>query len=323
MFSVTKGAAHTVVAMLVQDGVLALDRRVADYWPQFAVHGKDRLTLRDLLAHRSGLIGVDGGFTAEELADDRLIAERLAGQRPFWAPGEAYGYHAYVIGALLGEVVRRATGRSIQEIWEDRVRAPYGLDFYIGLPEEQEARYVPIRPMAPSPEVAAALAAHPPAPDSLLAIAFNMHAEQPTALADFINTRAVRALGPTSAGGIGNARGVAQFYAAALSGLDGRAPLLTAETIAEFSRVHAVGTDLVTGEQDHFALGFETSSLRYPFLGATAFGHSGAAGAQAFADPRSGVAYAYTRRRFHFPPSGGAPENDRLAAAVVRAAQGA
>ncbi|AJC53218.1 serine hydrolase domain-containing protein [Streptomyces sp. 769] len=120
LYSITKGAAHLVVALLVQDGVLDLDREVASYWPEFGAEGKDRLTLRELLAHRSGVVGVDGGFSTAELADDRLMAERLAGQRPFWEPGTAYGYHAFVIGALTGEVVRRVTGRSIQEIYEER-----------------------------------------------------------------------------------------------------------------------------------------------------------------------------------------------------------
>lgn len=323
VFSNTKGAVYTVVALLVQDGALDLERKVADYWPEFAAKGKGSLTLRDLLAHRSGVIGVDGGFTDEELADDRIVAARLAGQKPFWEPGTGYGYHAYVIGALVGEVVRRATGRPLREIWEERIRVPYGLDFFLGLPEEQEPRLRAVRPMAPPPDVAAQLAANAPAPDSNLAVAFNLHAAQPTDLAAFLNLRSVRALGPTSAGGVGNARGLARFYAAAANGLDGRAPLLAPATIAAFSRLQTPGTDLVTGEQDHFGLGFETSHVRYPFLGETAFGHSGAAGSQAFADPASGVAYGYTRRRFHFPPSGGAPENDRFAAAIVRAAKSA
>lgn len=321
LFSNAKGAAHTVVAMLVQEGALDLARTVASYWPEFAAEGKGALTVGELLAHRSGVINVDGGFSADELADDRIVAQRLAAQKPFWESGKGYGYHAYVIGALTGEVVRRATGRSVQDIWEERVRAPYGLDFYLGLPEEQEARFQEVRPMAPPPEVAALLAANPPARDSLLAVAFNLHASQPTDLGAFMNTRSVRALGPASVGAVGNARGLARFYAAATGGVDGRAPLLRPETIAEFSRLRTPGTDLVTGEVDHFGLGFETSYVRYPFLGGTAFGHSGAAGSQAFADPASGVAYGYTRRRFHFPPSGGAPENDRMAAAVVRAAK--
>lgn len=83
----SKGAAHLVVALLVQDGVLDLDRQVSSYWPEFGAQGKDRLTLRELLAHRSGAVGVDGGFTTGELADDRLIAARLAGQRPFRGGG--------------------------------------------------------------------------------------------------------------------------------------------------------------------------------------------------------------------------------------------
>jgi len=108
LYSITKGAAHLVVALLVQDGVLKLDRRVSSYWPEFSGGGKDALTLRDLLAHRAGLIGVNGGFSLAELADDRRLAARLAGQRPFWQPGTGYGYHAYVVGALTGEVVRRS-----------------------------------------------------------------------------------------------------------------------------------------------------------------------------------------------------------------------
>lgn len=111
------------------------------------------------------------------------------------------------------------------------------------------------------------------------------------------------------------------MYAAAISGFGGRGPLLKPETVTEFTALHYPGTDVVTGEVDNFALGFETSGLRYPFLGAQAFGHPGVAGGQGFADPASGVAYGYTRRRFTFPPSGGAPENDRLAAAVVAAAR--
>ncbi|MGJ6966732.1 serine hydrolase domain-containing protein [Streptosporangium sp. G11] len=319
VFSSTKGAAHLVVALLVQDGTLDLDRRVAHYWPEFAAEDKDALTLRELLAHRSGVIGVDGGFGTEELADDRLIAARLARQRPFWSPGTAYGYHAFVIGALTGEVVRRVTGQSIQELFEERIRVPYGLDLYLGLPEEHEPRYLAVRPMLLTPERLAWYEANDSDTGGLMEIAFNRDATPPTDLVEFVNTRAVRALGPASVGGVGNARGLAAMYAAAVSEVDGRSPLLTPGTVAEFARPHSPGTDLVTGERDHFGLGFEAEGVRYPFLGADAFGHSGAAGSEAFADPRSGVAYGYTRRRFAFP-GGAAPENARLAAAILRAA---
>ncbi|KAB2352318.1 serine hydrolase domain-containing protein [Actinomadura rudentiformis] len=313
LYSSAKGAAHLVVALLVQDGVLELDRPVAHFWPEFAAEGKGELTLRDLLAHKAGLIGVDGGFTAEELADDRRIAERLANQRPFWRPGTAYGYHAFVIGALTGEVVRRVTGRSIQQLYDERIRAPYGLDFYLGLPESLEPRYLDVQPMQSRVDG--------PDPHSLTGIAFNLNATPPTDLVEFANTRAVRASGPASSGGVGNARGLAKMYAAAISQVDGRDPLLRPATLTEFTTIHSNGVDLVTGEHDHFTLGFEAQGVRYPFLGPGAFGHSGAVGAQSFADPGTGVAYSYTRRRFTPGAGGGAPENHRLAAAVLRAAR--
>ncbi|MBW9215049.1 beta-lactamase family protein [Mumia sp. zg.B53] len=303
LFSSGKGAVHLVVAMLVQDAVLELDRRVGDYWPELGVD----ITLRELLTHRAGLIGVDGGLTSEELADDRLLAERLAGQAPYWKPGTAYGYHAFVLGALVGEVVRRATGQSIQELYRERVREPYGVDFFLGLPLELESRYLPVLP---------AIGQQPlPDPHSLTGIAFNT----PTDLVELANTRAVRALGPSSAGSVGNARGLARMYAAAISEVDDRPPLLRPETLGEFTKPHSAGVDLVTGEQDHFLLGFEAQAVRYPRLGRDSFGHSGAVGAQAFADPRRGIAYSYTRRRFLAGGGGGAPENVDLVAAVLDA----
>ncbi|MEV0530615.1 serine hydrolase domain-containing protein [Kitasatospora sp. NPDC050463] len=320
LYSSAKGAAHLVVALLVQEGVLDLDEEVARDWPEFAAEGKAGITLRQMLEHRAGLIGVDGGFSTGELADDRRLAARLARQKPYWEPGTAYGYHAFVIAALTGEVVRRRTGRSIQECYEERIRAPFGLDFHFGLPAGLEPRYLPVLAARPTPEQQAA-AGPAPAPDSLTGIAFNLNATPPTDLVEFAGTRAVHALGPASAGGFGNARGLAALYAAAAFGLDGRPPLLTPETVAEFGPVRTAGVDLVTGERDHFGLGFEAQSSRYPFLGPDAFGHSGAVGAQSFADPRSGVAYGYTRRSFSPGGGGGAPENHRLAAAVLRAAE--
>ncbi|MEV0227681.1 serine hydrolase domain-containing protein [Streptomyces sp. NPDC050704] len=322
VFSSTKGAAHLVVALLVQDGTLKLDREVAHYWPEFAAEGKGTVTLRDLLAHRSGVIGSDAGFTFDELADDRLVAERLAAQRPFWRPGTAFGYHALVIGALTGEVVRRATGRTLQEVYEERIRAPYGLGFHLGLPESEEPRYRSVQPMVPTPPEQALLDATPRGPHTLASIAFNEHVPGAGTLVEHPNSRTVRAKGPASAGGVASARGLAGMYAAAISRVDGRAPLLKPDTIGEVGQIHSVGYDLVARAHKSYGLGFQaTADMWHPFLGAGAFGHSGAGGSQAFADPRSGLAYGYTRRRIAFP-GGAAPENDRLVRAVHGAALG-
>ncbi|MET7696565.1 serine hydrolase domain-containing protein [Streptomyces sp. NPDC005485] len=320
VYSSSKGAAHLVVALLVQDGTLDLDREVAHYWPEFAAEGKGAVTLRELIAHRAGLVGADDGFTAEEIADDRLIAERLARQRPFWRPGTAFGYHALVIGALTGEVVRRTTGRSLQEVYEERVRAPYGLDLFLGLPEEHEGRFHSVLPMDPTPEQQAVFDALPGGPHTMASIAFNRQGAEPTDLESLPNARAVRALGPASVGGVASARGLAGMYAAATTGADGRAPLLKPDTVAAFGQIQSIGYDVVARSHKSFALGFQaTADTWYPFLGAGAIGHSGAGGSQGFADPRSGLAYGYTRRRFAFP-GGAAPENGRLAKAVHTAA---
>ncbi|MGI5170677.1 serine hydrolase domain-containing protein [Spirillospora sp. CA-253888] len=318
VYSSTKGAATLVAALLVQDGVLDPDRPVAEAWPEFAASGKAGITLRDVLSHRSGVIGVDGGLSAAELADDRVIAERLAGQRPYWRPGTACGYGGFVSFAIVGEVVRRVTGRSLQDTFEERVRTPYGLDVYLGLPEAEEDRYREVLPGLASPEELAAFWESVPGPHSITGIGYGLNSTPPLDQVAFANTRRVRALGQSSAGGVGSARGLAAMYAAAVSGLDGRAPLLKPDTIGEFAMLHSTDGDLVVGPQGRYALGFQAKGLRYPFLSALAFGHGGSAGSEAFADPRSGIAFGYTRRRFSFNWS--YPEHDRLAAAVHRAA---
>jgi CubicO group peptidase (beta-lactamase class C family) len=319
VFSSTKGAAHLVVALLVQDGTLELDQRVSHYWPEFGAEGKQDITLRDLLSHRAGLVGADAGFRPEDLADDRVVAERLAVQRPYWRPGTAFGYHALAIGALTGEVVRRVSGHSTQDHFETRIRATYDLDFYLGLPEEHEPRFVSTLPLRPTPEQEAALAAAATGPQSLNGIAFNRHHPQAVDLQELPNLRVIRAKGPTSIGGVASARGLAGMYAAAISEVGGKAPLLKPDTAATFGQIHSIGYDLVTRKHNAFALGFSAVGDLYPTLGQGAFGHSGAAGSQAFADPRSGLAYGYTRRRFAFP-GGAAPENARLVHAVHAAA---
>ncbi|WP_432085367.1 serine hydrolase domain-containing protein [Streptomyces sp. bgisy095] len=320
LYSSSKGAMALVTALLVQDGALDLDRTVASWWPEFAAEGKGETTLRQLLSHRSGLIGTDEGLSLEELADDRRTAARLAGGRPYWEPGTGHGYHGLVIGALVGEVVLRATGRTIQELFEERVRAPYALDYYLGLPEELEPRFRPALPLVPTAEEEAFLAANPLPPDSLAAVAFGLRTDPPLDMVEYGNSRAVHVRAPLSGGGVGSARGLSRMYAAIAGELDGRPPLLAPGTLAEFARIHSEGTDLVTGSRNAFGLGFVPLATRYPSLGAGAVGHSGAPGSQAFADPAAGLAYSYARRRFAFMAGPGAPENDRLVPAVVEAA---
>ncbi|MFI9510025.1 serine hydrolase domain-containing protein [Nocardia sp. NPDC052566] len=321
VLSSTKGAATLVVALLVQEGALDIDRPVAAYWPEFSVSDKADITLRQVLTHQSGLMGADGGFTFTELADDRLIARRMAWQRPYFRPGAAQAYGSFVPFAIVNEAVRRSTGSSIQELYEDRIRAPYALDFYLGLPATEEQRYLPVLPWLATPELQAVFEANSPNPHGLAGISYNLNALAgfaPSDVFELPNDPAVRSLGPASMGGVSSARGLAGLYAAAISEIDGRAALLKPDTLGAFATVQRAGDDLVRGNRMPYAIGFEAKGLEYPFLSANAFGHAGAAGSDAFADPRIGLTYGYTRRRAAFGFAG--PENARLAAAVHRAA---
>ncbi|GAA3165411.1 hypothetical protein GCM10020001_108120 [Nonomuraea salmonea] len=224
VYSSTKGAATLVTALLVQEGVLDLDEPVARHWPEFAAAGKDTITLRDVLTHRSGVIGIDGGLSAAELADDAVIASCLAGQRPYWRPGSAYGYGGFVTFAIVNEVIRRVTGHSLQQLYDERIRIPYGLDLFLGLPAAEEQRFRPIQWWTATPEQETAFWSNLPGPHSILGIGYGLNSTPPLDQVAFANTRAVRANGPASAGGVGSARGLAGLYAAAVWGLDGRPP---------------------------------------------------------------------------------------------------
>lgn len=318
-YSASKGAAHLIVALLVQEGVLDLDEQVSHYWPEFAVHGKQDVLLRELLAHRAGLVGADDGFTLAELADDQLIAARLGAQRPYWRPGTTFGYHALVIGALAGEVVRRVTGQSVQDLFAKRVRDPYAVDFYLGLPEDLDSRYVRTLPPVVTPERLAELAARATGPNSLTGIAFNRNRADGPQVWELPNFPVIRANGPASLGGVASARGLARMYTAAIGSVDGLAPLLTPETVRTVGQIQSIGYDVVTRDQKAFAVGFHATSEYYPVLGQGSFGHSGAGGQQAFADPRNGIAFGYTRRLSPLPVGPGA-DVDRLIRAVYTAA---
>jgi CubicO group peptidase (beta-lactamase class C family) len=320
LHSAGKGAAHVLVARLVEEGVIDLDRTVTHYWPEFAAHGKGALLVRDLLAHRSGVVGTDAGFSMNELADDELVAERLAAERPLWRPGAAFGYHALVAAALSGEIVRRTTGESVGALFASVIGDALGVDVFFGLPESEEHRFLANEPPLMTPERRAAAAAAETADDSITGIAFNRTHPENRPVWELPTIPVIRRCGPASLGAVGSARGLARMYAAATTGVDGGEPLLSCDTTAEFGRVHSIGQDLVQRRHWQFTPGFHATSEVYPCLGQGAFGHSGAGGQQAFADTRRGLAYGYVRGRSPFPAGPGA-ENVRLISALVAAAR--
>jgi CubicO group peptidase (beta-lactamase class C family) len=293
---------HLIVALLVQEGVLDLDEKVSHYWPEFGVRGKRDILLRELLSHQAGLVGASTGFSIDELADDQAIAQRLGAQQPFWRPATASGYHALVMAALSGEVVRRATGQTVQSLFVERLRDPYRLDLHLGLAADQDHRFLPAQPMICTPEREQALAAATTAPNSLAGIAFNRHHPHNREVWELPNISAIRSGGPASFGGVGTARDLAKLYSAAITTTDGKSALLSPETAASVAQIQCAGWDLVLRQHKAWAVGFHSACETYPVLGQGAFGHSGAGGQQALADPRNGLAYAFLRRRFCFPP---------------------
>ena len=302
VFSCSKGAGALVMALLVQEGVLDLEAPVALYWPEFEAAGKGGITVAQLLSHQGGLPGVEGGFTQEELVDSRLAASILAATAPLWSGAGTFSYHALTIGVFMEELARRTALESLQDIFERRIRAPHGIDFYLGLPEALEPRFAPVLKAGPAG----------PAefidPYSPLGLAVNstagfMGPEGPSfEIMDVPNVRPIRAAGLAAIGGVASAHGLATLYAAATTGFvdhagDEHAPFLQADTIAAVSRDRVFGLDRAGGNPGAFAVGFMKAHPGNAFGSARAFGHDGANAALGYADPAYGLAFGYVPAR--------------------------
>ncbi|TLM87676.1 serine hydrolase domain-containing protein [Pseudarthrobacter sp. NamE5] len=306
-YSCSKGVAAMVVALLVQDGLLDLDQTVAHYWPEFGVHGKDQLLVRQALSHQAGVIGVEGGFDLAEFTSPAAAA-RLAAAVPAWQPGRQFGYHALTIGIIMEELCRRVAGETLQEAYERRIRAPYGVDFFLGLPEEEEARYRDVI-YAGIPEQ--------PWVDPLSLEGLNSNAPVSTIM-ELPNIRAVRAAGMSAAGGVGTADGLARLYAACTTGADGGTPFLKPATVDLMSREQVWGLDRSSGLDNAFAVVFMKPHPSRNFGSHRAFGHEGANAALGFADPVYGLGFGYIPQRAEDGRTPG--KAHRLAAEVRRSA---
>ncbi|RKR30315.1 serine hydrolase domain-containing protein [Arthrobacter oryzae] len=309
-YSCSKGAAAMVIALLVQENLLDLDQTVVSYWPEFGVHGKDLLTVRQALSHQAGLPGVAGGFALEDFTTPDA-AGRLAASAPLWRPGTAFGYHALTIGILMEELCRRTAGMPLQRLYDERIRRPWGIDFFLGLPEDQESRY------------REALYDADPAPawlDPLSLDGLTSNAPVSTIM-ELPNHRAVRASGMSSAGGVGSAAGLARLYAAATTGVDGSPAFLSPGTIDLMAAEQVWGLDRCSGSDNAFAVVFMKPQPGRNFGSHLAFGHEGANASLGFADPGYGLGFGYVPRRSEEGRTNGRAQ--RLSAAVRRAAHAA
>jgi CubicO group peptidase (beta-lactamase class C family) len=306
-YSCSKGVAAMVIGLLVQDGLLDLDQTVAHYWPEFGEHGKDRLLVREALSHQAGLMGIEGGFGLDEFTTPAAAA-RLAAAAPAWQPGRQFGYHALTIGIIMEELCRRTAGEELQEVYERRIRAPFGVDFFLGLPDGQEPRYRDVL-----------YASEPDQPwlDPLSLDGLNSNAPVSTIM-ELPNIREVRAAGMSAAGGVGTAEGLARLYAAATTGTQGGIPFLNAGTVDLMSREQVWGLDRSSGLDNAFAVVFMKPHPSRNFGSHRAFGHEGASAALGFADPAYGLAFGYIPQRQEDGRTQGRAH--RLAAEVRRSA---
>jgi CubicO group peptidase (beta-lactamase class C family) len=302
-FSVTKVTVGVVIGLLVERSQLDLDAAVAGYWPEFGTSGKAGVTVRQLLSHQAGLPQVSPPFAWAELLDDHAASARLADAVPWWHPGSAFGYHAVTIGNLASELVFRITGLTLQQYYEREIRAPHGVDFYLGLPEAEAHRRVPVLPILPPADAG-------PGPfPSVIGPAVLDHSGPSI---DFANDPASWRFGHPAGSGAGSARGVARLLALAVTGVEGGEPLLSSRTVDVIGQQQVHGFDEVLGQHDRaHAIVFQKPTPRYRFGGPRAFGHDGAQGCFAMADPDSGLTFAYLVARGPWP--GGA---DPLAVSI-------
>lgn len=308
-YSVSKNTIGITVGLLVERGLLDLDAPVAQYWPEFAAAGKAAVTVRQLLSHQAGLPQTTPALDFVDMLDQGSAAASLAASVPFWHPGSAFGYHATTIGTLGAELVQRVSGRSMHDFYEKEIRAPHDVDFFLGLPADEEARRIDVLPIIPPVTGAGERRTTP-----LGALVFGPGRSS----VDMANDRRSWGFGHPATSATGSARGIARLLAAAVTGVDGRPPFLSAETVAAIGQQQVRGFDEVLGQQDRaHAIVFQKPSAAMPFGGPRAFGHDGAAGCFACVDPDTGVAFAWTIARGPWP-GGGDPRAISLAAEIGR-----
>jgi CubicO group peptidase (beta-lactamase class C family) len=303
VWSSTKGAVALCAHLLASRGELDLNAPVAQYWPEFAKNGKDGITVRHLLSHQAGLPALRQPLPPGAFYDWDLMTSALADEQPFWEPGTRHGYHALTFGFLVGEVIRRVSGRPLGEFFRTEVAEPLGIEFYLGLPESEEPRVLPTVPAdltALGPAVPSLFVAAMTDPSSMQGLMLlNNGGYMNPGEAD---TRAAHAAVLGCTGGITNARGLSGMYRPLANG-----GLVDEYQVGLMSAVaSASSVDALLLVPSRFSLGFVKACDNGHLPGADAsgvllsedaFGHIGFGGSIGFADPRARLSFAYTMTR--------------------------
>ena len=294
VWSATKGIGSACLLHVLQENKIGLDRLVRDFWPEFAQAGKGEIRISQLMSHSAGLCALDHPVS---IIDYSSVIRAIEMQQPLWQPGSAHGYHARTFGFLVDELVRRITGLSISTYWRQTFADPLSLDFWIGLPIEMNARCATIyasrnkRPAQPK-QFYRDLARPGTLQQRTFASPRGLYA-----VSD-MNKPETRALPIVSFGGIGTASALAKFYALLANGgeIDGRR-FFTSESIRRMSESIADGQDRVFEIPTAFSAGLmkDAEATQHRIFGPSrsAFGHPGAGGSHAFADPENNISFAY------------------------------
>jgi CubicO group peptidase (beta-lactamase class C family) len=311
VFSTTKGVSSLAVAVAHAQGLLDYDGTVASYWPEFAHHGKEAVTVRQLLSHQAGLAAIDRPLSLADLADLDIVAGALADQKPAWEPGTRHGYHGISLGWYEGELIRRVDPRrrSLGTFFADEIAKPLGIEFYIGLPDAvDQDRVAFIHGYHPA-EMVLHVNAMPYRfvlgflnPRSITARSF----ANPSVLkvTGNYNLPEVRRLELPAANGTGQVRAIARAYGDAASG--GHQLGLDESTLDALVRPATPPSqglrDVVLRVDSVFSLGYVKPfpSFRFGASGDQAFGTPGAGGSFGFADPETGIGFAYAMNRTGF-----------------------
>lgn len=291
VFSCTKPFAAVLALQLAEEGKLQLDAPMASYWPEFAVAGKENISLRQVLSHRSGLSAIHRQLPAQAMYDEAGMARVMAAETPWWPPGQAHGYAPLTYGWLLAEPLRRLEGCSPGVSLARRISQPLGLDFHLGLEDREFSRVADIsRAKGRSGDAATQRMLHGllKEPESLTARAFS----SPPGAMTHCNEPQWRRLEQLAASGHGNARSLAGFYAALLDG-----SLLDSQALEEMVQEYACGEDLCLRTSTRLGLGcmleqFDVDNASYG-AGPMAFGHPGVGGSCGFADPERELAFGF------------------------------
>lgn len=288
--STGKGVTATVVHVLAERGVLDYDTPIADVWPEFGAHGKEKATIRHALTHATGVPGVPVGTTPEDLCDWDAMCAAIAAAVPWWEPGTRFGYHPQTYGYVLGEVVRRVTGRTISQVLREDVAGPLGVagELFFGVPRDELGRLARIEDAGPAMELPAEMLAEIP----FFRVVDGYTAAPMAALPDAaFSNRADVLSSDIPAGATMTARAVARMYDALLGGT-----LVSPDRLRELSSAAVTGMDEVTGAPATWGLGFSiglTETLDAPTL----FGMAGSGGTAAFADTATGTSVGVMKNR--------------------------